>query len=282
MNIRSFLAVIITTISISIKGQAPFPSKEEINLFIKSKTCIVLEEDQFSPYNTYIKKAISVYWTLTPYEFISAADFEERRTDPAFSFIILTQNDYERDKSQTEYNFINLLQGKNTDQIGKMPEICAVPLSSTEDDDLDYGYKLGAILYFIQKHAGMIAADPSLTGRRYLKYYNRYTPEIHSKKILVREEDLAPEISTAEKIKAVCSLDIEIVTEDDIVKAIESKAPNTLILHKVGPATGTAAGYCYKMLIGTDDSNMYYYNQHTVDKSNPARLLAADLKRMAK
>jgi hypothetical protein len=281
MKMRSFLALSLALISINIKGQAPFPSRDEIGHFIKSKTCIVLEEDQYSPYNAYIKKAINVYWILTPFEFITASDFEERRKDPAYSFIILTQNNYERDKSKSDYNFINLLQGKNVDQIGKMPEICAVPLSSSGDDDLDYGYKMGAILSFMQKHAGMIAAEPSLTGRRYLRYYNKFIPEIHSKKILVREEDLAPEISTIEKIRNIYKYEIEIVTEDDIVRAIESKTPNTLILHKVGPAVESSTGFCYKMLLGTDDANMYYYNQHTISTTNPGKLLAADLKRMA-
>ena len=37
------------------------------------------------------------------------------------------------------------------------------------------------------------------------------------------------------KLKQSITNKIEIVTEDDIVKAIENKTPNTVILHKVGP-----------------------------------------------
>jgi hypothetical protein len=36
------------------------------------------------------------------------------------------------------------------------------------------------------------------------------------------------------------------------------------------------------MLIGTDDSDMYYYNQHKIDNNNPDGLLPADLKRLNK
>jgi hypothetical protein len=128
----------------------------------------------------------------------------------------------------------------------------------------------------------MISDDPSLTGRKYLKYYNKYIPEVHTKTILVKQEDLAPEIATIDKIKSIYPDKIEIVTEDDIVKAIENKTPNTLILHKVGPVGDRNSGYCFKMLIGTDDSNMYYYNQHMIDKTSPNGLLPADLKRLAK
>ena len=37
-----------------------------------------------------------------------------------------------------------------------------------------------------------------------------------------------------------------------------------------------------KMLIGTDDAIMYYYNSHTIDNTNPDGFLPADLKRLAR
>ena len=192
----------------------------------------------------------------------------------------MTQTSFEKDKSKSVFNFINLLEGKKVEKIGLMPEICAVPLSSADEDDLDYSYKLGAILLFMQKHARMISADPSLTGRRYLRYYNKNIPQIPGKLVLLKQSDLAPEIDTPEKIRAFTSNNIKIVSEDEIIKAVNEKAAGTLILHKVGPGKDKASGYCFKMLIGTDDSDMYYYNQHKIDKDNPDGLLALDLKRI--
>jgi hypothetical protein len=264
-----------------LSGQAPFPNGNEIRQFIASKTCVVLEDGN-TVFNTYIKQAMKEYWKLTPFEFIKTSDFGTRRSDPSFSFIMLTETNFENDKSKSVYNFINLLQGKDVEELGKMPEICAVPLSFAGEDDMEYGYKLGAILAFMQKHAQMISEDPSLTGRRYLRYYNKNIPEVAGKKILVKQEDLSPSIGTGDKIRAIYKHNIEIVPEEAIVKAIQEKAPNTLILHKVGPVGDRNSGLCFKMLIGTDDSNMYYYNQHSIDKANPNGLLPADLKRLAK
>jgi hypothetical protein len=281
MKTTSF-TIVMLLFTVLLKGQAPFPSKDEIKQFTASKTCIVLEDDPFSSYNTYIKAAVKEFWTITPYEFIEVKDFNVRRLKPEYSFIVLTQTNFEKDKSNSLFNFINLLQGKNVNKLGEMPEICAVPLSFAGEDDIEYSYKLGAILSFMQKHAKMISDDPSLTGRKYLKYYNKYIPEVHNKSILVKQEDLVPEIATIEAINAIYPGKIEIVSEDDIVKAIVNKTPNTLILHKVGPVGDRNSGYCFKMLIGADDANMYYYNQHMIDKSNPNGLLPADLKRLAK
>jgi hypothetical protein len=265
-----------------LAGQAPFPSKDEIKQFTASKTCVVLEDDQLSSYNVIIREAVKAFWTLTPYEFIEVKDFNVLRLRPEYSFIVLTQTNYNRDKSNSLFNFINLLQGKSVNKLGEMPEICAVPLSFAGENDLEYTYKLGAILLFMQKHARMISDDPSLTGRKYLRYYNRFIPDVQNKTILVKREDLVSEISSAGSVNAIYPYKIEIVSDDDIVKAIKDKTPNTLILHKVGPAGESNSGYCFKMLIGTDDSNMYYYNQHTIDKSSPNGLLPADLERLAK
>ena len=265
-----------------MSGQAPFPSSDEINQFNASKTCVVLEDDPFSSYNIYIKEAVKACWKITPYEFISVKDFNVRRLNPAYSFLVITQTNFDKDPSHGLYNFLNLLQGKDVNKLAEMPEICAIPLSFAGVSDLVYSYKLGAIVSFMQKHAQMISEDPSLTGRKYLKYYNRFIPEVSGKTILVNQKDLVPEISTIDKIKAIYKNKIEIVAEEEIVKAIENKTPNTLILHKVGPVGEGKSGYCFKMLIGADDANMYYYNQHLISKTNPNGLLPADLKRLSK
>ena len=180
------------------------------------------------------------------------------------------------------YNFINLLQGKNVNKLAEMPEICAVPLSFAGEDDTVYSYKLPVILSFMQKHAGMISKDPSLTLRKYLKFYNKNIPDIKGKTILVEQEDLAPEVSTIEKIRAIYRSNIEIVANEDVIKAIDNRAPNTVIVHKVGPMGDRRSGYCFIMLIGTDDSEMYYFNLRTIDKANPNGLLASDLKQLGK
>jgi hypothetical protein len=278
------LLILSLILAFQLKAQAPFPSKDEIKQFSQSKTCVVMEDDPFSSFNSYIKDAMEEFWKVTPYEFITVKDFNVRRLKPEYSFIVLTETNFDKDKSNSVFNFVNLLQGKDVDKLGEMPEICAIPLSFAGEDDIEYGYKLGAILSFMQKHAELIMEDPSKTGRKYLRFYNENIPAVMNKTILFKEEDLAPEISTIELIKSVYSNKVEIVTEEEIVKAIETKAPNTVILHKVGPVGEgrTDAGYCFKMLIGTDDANMYYYNQHLIDKKNPNGFLPADLKRLAR
>jgi hypothetical protein len=276
------LTISFVFFTLLLTGQAPFPSNDEIEQFKASKTCVVLEDDPFSAYNDFIKEAVEAHWKITPYEFITVKDFNVRRLNPAYSFIVLTQTNFDKDKSHGLYNFINLLQGKDVNKLAEMPEICAIPLSFAGVNDFEYSYKLSPILLFIQKHAQMISADPTLTLRKYLKYYNKNIPAIKDKTILVEKEDLSPEISTIERIRKIYTSKIEIVKNEDIIQAIENKTPNTVIVHKVGPKGDRASGYCFVMLLGIDDAEMYYYNLHMVDRANPNGLLPEDLKRLEK
>lgn len=281
MRTLLFISVLLFS-TVLLQGQAPFPTKEELKQFAASKTCVVLEDDPFSSYNSYIKDAVKQCWKITPYEFITVKDFNVWRLNPAYSFLVLTQTNFDKDKSHGLYNFINLLQGKDVNKLGEMPEICAIPLSFAGVNDLVYSYKLGAIVSFMQKHAQKILDDPTLTIRKYLKYYNKNIPVIKNKTILVEQEDLSPEISTLDRIKAIYTNKIEIVEDEDIIKAIENKSPDTVILHMVGPMGDRHSGYCFIMLIGTDDSELYYYSLHMIDNANPNGLLPDDLKRLEK
>lgn len=265
-----------------LKSQAPFPSAAEIKQFMASKTCVVLEDDPFSSFNAFVKDAMKSFWTVTPFEFINIVEFNKRRTDPAYSFIVLTQTNFEKDKTGGLFNFANLIQGKKVSNLSDNPEICAIPLSFAGEEDIEYGNRLGIILAFMQKHARLISDDPSLTGRKYLKYYNVNAPEVPKKTILVKEEDLAPEISTMDAIKAIYPFAVKIVSEDEIVRAIKDNTPNTLILHKVGPVGEIKAGLCFKMLFGVDDGVLYYWAQHRFNDRNPNGLLESDLNRLAR
>lgn len=263
-------------------SQAPFPEPEEVEGFYNTTTYVVLENNMFSSYNVLIKKAVTDYWELTDHDFISTAEFNEKRTDPACSFIVLTATRFDKDNAGSVYNFINLLLGKDVRRIEDMPEFCAVPLSIQGAEDTEYSHKLGIIIRFMQSHVDHIREDPSLKGKQYLKYYNKFIPEISSKNILVALTDLEPDLRSQEAIENYYPYDMEIVTEEEVDEAILSEAENTLVLHKVGPESTGKGGLCFKMLLGTDDARMYFYGEHKISNRRPNGLLVNDLRRMGR
>lgn len=282
--LRNLLLVLLPLlISTTASSQErPWPTVDDAARFLKSVTCVVKEDDQFSFYNAEIRDAVSKYWKVTPVKYITGEEFNVMRNDPSYSFLVLTITNFSNDKSGSTFDFLNLLQGADVDELDQLPEFCAIPLCFSGAPEEEYSYKLGLIIRFMEYHAELVMKNPSTTALRYLKYYNKNVPEIRNKTILVREEDLAPEVNTLERIAAHYPYKVRIVDEEEIMRAIEEKEKDVLIVHKVGPEGVKQTGTCMKTLIGTDDAVMYYYDSHMVDSRNASGLLISDFKRLAR
>jgi hypothetical protein len=275
-------ALLVLSALVAAAQVRPYPTVADAEKFKSSETCVVMESNQISFYNAEIKNAVNQYWKVTPVKFITESEFNLTRTDPSRSFIVLTITNFSNDKSGSAYDFLNLLLGADVENLDELPEFCAIPLSFAGAPEEEYSYKLGLIIRFMQYHADLVMKNPTTSALRYLKYYNKNVPDIKGKTILVKEDDLAPEINTEERIRAYYPNSVRIVDEDEIMRAIEEKEKDVLIVHKVGPDGVKQTGTCMKMLIGTDDAVMYYYDSHLVDSKNANGLLISDLKRLAR
>ena len=282
INKTSLLAFFMLLGCMAYSQQRPYPTAADAEKFSKSVTCVVLEDNQFSFYNAEIKNAVNKYWKVTPVKYITETEFNVMRTDPSYSFIVLTITNFGNDKSGSAYDFLNLLLGADVDELNKLPEFCALPLSYAGAPEDEYSYKLGLIIRFMEYHAAMVIKNPTNSALRYLKYYNKNVPDIRNKTILVREEDLSPEINTLQRISTYYPYKVKIVDEEEIMRAVEEQSKDVLIVHKVGPDGVKQSGTCLKMLLGTDDAVMYYYDSHMVDSKNASGLLISDLKRVAR
>lgn len=281
---------LLTVLVLSVYGIAAFaqreyiPTKEELLKFKNTKTLIVLEDNPLSDFNLVAKETMPAEWKLTKFDFISWKEFEKRRTDPAYSFILLNQVKFDLDKSKAKYNFLSLLLGGTSPSIGDMADLCSVPLSYTGVDEDHYSYKLGVVLRFMQNHVQMITEHPELLSGNMFKHYNENIASLAGKTIYVVADEMAKEINTPAKVKKVYSGDVKFVTREQIQTAIDDRTPNVVFLHKVGPE-GTASNCrCFKILIGVDDAKFYYFDYHTVgDKpDNADAFLVKDLKQLAK
>jgi hypothetical protein len=231
-----------------------------------------------------IKEAVKATWTITPYEFVSYDEFRKHKKDPAYSFLLLTSTAFEKDRAGVNYDFLNLLLGDPVNNLSKLPEFCSFPLAYTGAEDAGYIPKMSVILLFMQKHVRHILEHPSNISLkyRYLKYYNVNMQLLKDEELWLAKEDLAPEISTEESIKAVYPHPFRLVSEEDIDEALTgSPKEGMAFLFKVGPESTADKGRVYKMILGTDGT-LYYFNYHLISKKKPDGFLLSDLKRIGK
>jgi len=259
------------------------PTKDEYAAFFKTKTLVVMDVNPMSDFNFKIKEVMKSVWNLTDYEFISNAEFESKRNDPSYSFLLMTVATFDADNTKARYNFLSLLLGQSGKKVRDMPDLCSLPLSYLRVEDTSYAYKLEAFIRFIQDHVTLMNKQPELIKANALKHYNKNVKSLHDKTLYLVKEDLTPEISSLGKIKTIYPYKVQIVTQKEVESAIERKDKNVVFMHKVGPEGTKYKARCYKILIGADvSSQFYYFDYHMINKKNRDGLLAKDLKHMSK
>jgi len=263
-------------------GQDYIPTAADIKRFPQTKTSMILEDNLMSEYNSRLQELVPVEWTATPYDFLNWRNFEAHRKDRNLSFLILNKVTFEKDKSNAQYQFMSLLLGGNSKGLSDMPDLCSVPLAYYDAPEESYIYKIGIFLRFIQNHVKVITSDPSVASKNIMEHYNKNIQRLSGKTLYLIANELAGDVNTEAKIRAVYDGPFKLVTQEDIQKAIADKNPNVVFLHKVGPGKNQTNARCFKILVGADDAQFYYFDYHKIDNRSPDGFLASDFKKLSR
>ncbi|MCD4834961.1 MAG: hypothetical protein K8R31_14275 [Bacteroidales bacterium] len=281
---KLILAIIIGISTLSLNAQEYLPTEADLNQFLNSKLYVVLETNPIAEYNFKIQEAVKKAWTITEYEFISLDQFEEMYNDQDKSFLMMTQVVFQNDKTKVRYNFLSIFIGKEgLDGFEDLPDIAAIPLAYTEVDEEFWTYKMEALVRFMQTHVQNMKNNPGMIKKNIFEYYNENTKDIKQKTLYVVKDEVAPNIDTEAKIKKIYPYKVKFVTREEVEEAITNRDPGVAFLHKVGPQGTRLRARCYKIIIGAQDANFYYFNYHWVEKGkNFDGILDKDFKQMAK
>ena len=256
---------------------------EDIKAFLKTTTYIVLEDNPMSEYNIKIKKAVERSWTITPYAFITAKEFEEQRNDINKSFLVKLQVKFDSDKVPAAYHFMSIVMGAAVKKHTDLPDICSIPMSYSTVPEDSYAYKLESFIRFAQNHIKMLDQNPELIKKgNIFKHYNKNVKNTKTKELWLLEKDVDKATRSMSDLRKNYPHPVKYVTEEDIEKAIAEKNENVVFLHKVGPEGTRLQARCYKVLIGAGDDQFYYFDYHTINKKVGDGILAKDLKKLAK
>ncbi len=262
---RYILGFTLGLLCLGVMANPPLASKQQIGMFKNSKTCVVFE-DGISFYNAYIKDAVQKYWKSTDYEFIDQKEFEKRRTDAKYSFIVLMNGAYDKDPGGVSYNYINLVLGDISDNLTRMPEFFSLPISYSGDNEADYEYVIPAIVKFIQIHMKNLEKDRFSISLNGLKYYNK--TGFKDKVFLLNKDKMASNADSPEKIKTGSPYYVKFLTSAEIQKELTINPTNTLFHFHVGPPKDAGAGKCFDMLFDAE-GNLYYYSSRKITNNNP-------------
>ena len=258
------------------------PTREDVDRFYQTKTLVVLDDNPMSEFNFVIKDFMKKEWKLTPYDFITRSEFDEKRMDPQYSFLMLNEVRFDKDKSLAKYIFLSLVMGGNEKVVSNMPDLCPLPVAYYGVDEDHYNYKLQLLLRFMQNHVEMLHKNPKMIKTNMFKYYNENMGDVKDKTLYLVKDELAPDVNTEAKIKKIYPYKFKIVTRDDVSKAIDAGDSSIVFLHKVGPEGTKLVARCYNIIMGAGDAKIYYFDYHKITHKEPDGFLEKDFKKLAR
>lgn len=278
---NAFLLMILPIVSLQAQREYR-PTQEDLDHFHTTTTYVVLSDNPMSDYNLEIQDAVKKFWDVTPYKFIQMKEFDKKAEDENASFLYLAGVSFEKDRSNTRYKFLCLSLGGNHFSLNDLKDVSNVPLSFYGVDEDHFSYKLGILVRFLQNHVRLITENHEIVDNNVYNYYNQNMHNVKEKTIYLVEDEVAREIASESKIRAIYPYKVKIVDRETIKELIMSEDENAVVLHKVGPEGKKMNARVYKILIGVADAKFYYFDYHKVSEKHPDAFLPGDLKKLAK
>lgn len=273
----SVLAILLTITPVLIFANPKLATKEQIGMFKNSRTCIVFESG-ITFYNAYVKDAVQKYWRCTEYEFIDAQEFEKRRSDSKYSFLVVMDAVYDKDPGGVSYSYMNLVLGDAHSNLTNMPEICSIPISYTGDNGADFEYAIPAIVKFMQIHAKKLETERFFISLKGLGFYNGKS-EFKDKVLLLNKSGMAKYVDTPDRIKTVYPYYVKLLSATEILEEMNLNPTNALFVFHVGPGEGAGSGKCFEMIFDSE-GNLCYYNSRKITNDNGDGFNMDDFKRI--
>lgn len=255
-------------------GQAQITTRrEKLKDFTSKTTKVVLTGDEFL--DEAVKESVAATWTVSPYEFCSNEEFQNLKGNADFYFLMVVKGQFRRE-SEPGIDMLALVKGgEGADKsINDMFEVVSFPLRSTEDPSGREFVLLPAFLKIIQEHT------TSLTDTEMKAYSNigaKDSKRLRIKRIFFWAEDFAPQVD--EQTKRSLDEDILIKEDEDEVDEIFSEGTfNTVVSYVVAPSEPVNGSICYKMLIGSDNHELYYFKKHKITAKSGKGFLSSDIK----
>lgn len=255
-------------------GQAQITTRrEKLKDFTSKTTKVVLTGDEFL--DEAVKESVAATWTVSPYEFCSNEEFQNLKGNADFYFLMVVKGQFRRE-SEPGIDMLTLVKGgEGADKsINDMFEVVSFPLRSTEDPSGREFVLLPAFLKIIQEHT------TSLTDTEMKAYSNigaKDSKRLRIKRIFFWAEDFAPQVD--EQTKRSLDEDILIKEDEDEVDEIFSEGTfNTVVSYVVAPSEPVNGSICYKMLIGSDNHELYYFKKHKITAKSGKGFLSCDIK----
>jgi hypothetical protein len=216
-------------------------------------------------------------WTVSPFEFCSAAEYESLKRSDAYYFLLVTAG-MAKGEEEPMVRFLTLEKGgaDSGDNASLRTEVISLPLCPVEGGDGRELVFLPAFVKGIQDFVlrAMESEKVAYSGTAW--FNENFDKKGRIKRIYLAEEDLSEKVTDKDRSKYLDE-DIIVCDADEADQVYIDKTYNTLVSYTVSAGT-----WSYKMLLEADTNTLYYIRKHKISTRTGEGFTADDLRRMSK
>lgn len=275
---KTFALIITILLPLFAWGQAQINTKKmKIGDFTQKITKVVLSGNAFI--DSSLKDDISTRWRVSPYEFCTVEEFETLKGSDEYYFLIYTSGQFKKDL-EPSLDFLTLVKGGAGSEKGikGMLEVVSLPIASAKSPSGREAIFLPAFLDIIQSYT-LVSMEKDINAYGGLAYYTSKITETKNMNIVFSEDDINENVPHNE-IDMFFDGELTMTDEDAVDELMLANTENTLVSFVVAPTDAAVGSFCYKMLIDTQNHELYYFKKHKITKVTGPGFLSEDLKRI--
>lgn len=253
-------------------------TKSNFNNFGAKVTKVVIPSNSLTDLS--LRDAVKKGWKISPYEFCSAQEYEKIKEDTSFFFLLRTDgifgNEYE-----PRLEYLTLIKGGPEFRRGLFTsaEIISLPFQARDDESGQILPFIPAYLDIMQNYIYKVQKDVLLAFAG-SSSYSENLEGIKGRSILFNKNDIG--FPTKEdEIKWIFRSRADTVDTGEIEKALYESTPNLVVSLVVAPTGGPRGGYCYKLLIGTENHELFFFRRHKISSRLPAGFSREDIRKIS-
>jgi len=256
---------------------------EQFKKFLSTTTYVVKTDNPFSNFNNVIEESINKLWTLTKFKIISTEEFENLKTNPANSFIFLSEAAFTQNKETISLDILNITLGTKSGNLNLMPDLGSAPLAylpidaESEEIEEQYLYFIPGILRFFQYNIKYQANQSQVVDLDKLANINKNL--LADKILYITSNNLAMDVNSIEKIAKIYSGKVKIASKEEIYNTLlngDSKAAVAFAIK----TNGKIGLNCFKFIIDANSGALIYYAIQEVKSKEEDGFTASDFKKL--
>jgi len=256
---------------------------EQFKKFLSTTTYVVKTDNPFSNFNNVIEESINKLWTLTKFKIISTEEFENLKTNPANSFIFLSEAAFTQNKETISLDILNITLGTKSGNLNLMPDLGSAPLAylpidaESEEIEEQYLYFIPGILRFFQYNIKYQANQSQVVDLDKLANINKNL--LADKILYITSNNLAMDVNSIEKIAKIYSGKVKIASKEEIYNTLlngDSKAAVAFAIK----TNGKIGLNCFKFIIDANTGALIYYAIQEVKSKDQDGFTASDFKKL--